>query len=396
MKSIVLSVLCVLATCLSGYSQIPQGAIPIIYDGHLYMKATVVDTIPVTLIYDTGADYLYLDKDYMEKSTLNKLPLHKGQAQMGGAGNSEGKKVTIIVSPINVKAGNVTHQENITPIINLRDIVGCHADGMTGNNMMLKKALMINYNDGYLLPLDVVKPEMLEGYTKLPAQFVDNRIFVDCELTIDPTQTLKGQFVLDLGCGSGVVLTNETLKTLNLEAKNKAYSFMKDSGFGGDGRDVTFRADTFKVLDSFENVVIDASLNTEGALSKRPYLGLLGNDILCHYDLIIDAQNKQIYAKRNNSEDLSYQHSSRMHMSYVNRTDTGDGWIVRCLYEDGKAQAAGIEIGDVIIAINGRAVKEMSWEEERDLKLKGTTVFTIRKSDGTIKDYTVNITDEII
>lgn len=60
-------IICFLASLLSLKSAAAEdagsGAIPFIYDSHLYLQATLNDTIPVTVIYDTGADFLYLDED---------------------------------------------------------------------------------------------------------------------------------------------------------------------------------------------------------------------------------------------------------------------------------------------------------------------------------------------
>lgn len=51
---------------LKSIAAVPEGAIPFVFDGHLYLQSTLNDTIPVTLIYDTGADFLYLDEDYLK------------------------------------------------------------------------------------------------------------------------------------------------------------------------------------------------------------------------------------------------------------------------------------------------------------------------------------------
>ena len=45
---------------LKSIADVPEEAIPFVFDGHLYLQSTLNDTIPVTLIYDTGADFLYL------------------------------------------------------------------------------------------------------------------------------------------------------------------------------------------------------------------------------------------------------------------------------------------------------------------------------------------------
>ena len=83
-------------------------------------------------------------------------------------------------------------------------------------------------------------------------------------------------------------------------------------------------------------------------------------------------------------------------MGYYDRTDICEGWIVNCLFKDGIAEKAGIETGDTILSINGRPVKEIPWEEQRKLKLKGKTTFIVQKKDGSQKEYVLNIEKEII
>lgn len=390
-----------LASVMAGVStlsaEIPEKAIPFILDSHVYIQGVLADTVPVSLIYDTGADRLYLDKDYMELSQFGKRPFRKGKAKMGGAGNDGPQSVTIIIDPLALKMGDAVYKENITPVINLREILGRHTDGMIGNNAVFDKPLAVNYTEGYLLPLDSLTAPMLKGYTRLPAHFNDNRIDLECELKIDSAQILKGTFRLDLGCGSTIVLTNAARKGLDLKGKPQAECYYSNMGVGGDGTDVNFRAESFTMLDELHDIVVSASYNTAGALSDRAHLGIIGNEILCHYDLIIDAPGKALYARRNDNADNSYQRSSKIHMGYLDRTDISDGWIVSSIYEGGIAQRAGFEIGDIILAINGRAVKEISWEEQRKgLGLSGPTTYEVRKKNGETVTYILDITQEII
>ena len=84
-------------------------------------------------------------------------------------------------------------------------------------------------------------------------------------------------------------------------------------------------------------------------------------------------------------------------MGYVDRTDITDGWIVSSMYDEGIAQQAGFEIGDIILSINGHPVKEISWEEQRkDLGLKGTTTYEVKKKNGKVVTYILDIDKEII
>lgn len=391
------ALICLMASTNIVFAELPEKAIPFILDSHVYIQGVIADTIPVSLIYDTGADRLYMDKDYMDLSSFGKLPFRKGQAKMGGAGNDGVQSVPIILDAVPLKFGDVMYSEPIIPIINLREILGRHLDGMIGNNALFDKALMINYTDGYLLPIENITPAMLDGYTKLPAHFNDNRIDIECELKIDSIQSIKGTFRLDLGCGSTIILTNAARNSIDLSGKPQANCYYSNMGVGGEGTDVNFRADSFKFLDELHNVVVSASYNTEGSLSDRAHLGIIGNDILCHYDLIIDAPNNTLYARRNGNVDNSYQRSSKIQMGYLDRTDITDGWIINSIYDGGIAQQAGFEIGDIILSINGRPVKEISWEEQRKgLGLKGQTIYEVRKKNGEIVSYTLNIEKEIL
>lgn len=84
-------------------------------------------------------------------------------------------------------------------------------------------------------------------------------------------------------------------------------------------------------------------------------------------------------------------------MGYLDRTDITDGWIVCSLYDNGIAQQAGFEIDDIILSINGRPVKEITWEEQRKgLGLNGRTTYEVKKKNGKIVTYILDIDKEII
>ena len=376
----------------------PADSIRFIYDGHLYLQVTLNDSIPVTVIYDTGADFLYLDEDYLKVNGLQDAFGKKGKAQMGGAGDSEDITVDIFVDPVKIHCGSLDYTNEITPAIKLRDILGRHTDGLLGNTHLLQSPLMINFGEGFLRQIKHPIPANLtEGYQKLEANFADNRIKVRAKLTIDAENIVEGWFSMDLGSGSTVSLTNETASDLHLENIPKVRFGTQAGGIGGESEDLTMRAAEFVVGDTFENVVIDCSLNKNGALSKdRPYLGIIGNEIWSLYDIILDPIDAKVWVKRNGREG-TYSMSSTSHMAVVDRTDICDGWIVNGFYEGGIAQKAGFEIGDVILSINGRPVKDITWKEQREgMALKGETVYTVKKKNGEIVTYTLFIKDQII
>ena len=383
---------------LKSQSTNPGAAIEFIFDGHLCFQATLNDTIPVNLVYDTGADYLYLDEDYLNLNQLQNAFGRKGKAKMGGAGNSNPISVDIFRDPVNIHCGDLDYQNEITPVIKLREILGRHIDGLLGNTHLLQSPLEINFSRGYIKRMEEPIPaDFYDDYHKLEARFEDNRIDVRAKLCINSENTVEGWFRLDLGCGSAIILTNETASSLQLSDVPKARFSNQAGGVGGASDDVILRASEFMMTDKFENVVIDCSLNQKGALSKdRPYVGLVGNEIWSLYDMILDPVNANVWVKRNDEEG-TYSMSSTTHMAVIDRTDICDGWIVNGLYEGGIAEKSGFEIGDIILAINGRPVKEISWAEQRKgLGLKGETKYKVKKQNGEIVTITLFVKDQII
>ena len=372
-------------------------AIPFVFDRHLYVKATLKDSIHANLIYDSGADYLYLDEDFLRLSNQQDALGKRVKASMGGAGNGAPTQVDVISKKVGMQLGNKTYTSSITPIIRLRDILGRHTDGMIGNKILMSTSdpLLVSFSGGYLLPLYCIQEHMLEGFTKLNANYKNNRIDVEATLTIDDKNVVSGLFRMDLGSGSGITLTSETYSKLNVSDKPKAFHHTQAGGIGGASSNFLIRANRFIIADTLSNLVVECSENTEGALSTRDYAGLIGTQILSLYDIIFDPQHQAVYLKRISKDD-SYTKSSTIQMNYYDRTDICDGWVVNGLYKGGIAERAGIEIGDIILSINGRSVKDLPWEEQRKLRLKGKTSFSVKKKDGSTKDYVLNINKQIL
>lgn len=157
---------------LKSLAAVPDGAIPFIVDGHLYLKSTLNDTIPVTVIYDTGADFLYLDEDYLRLNNLQNAFGKKGKAMMGGAGNKGAVPTEVFIDQVKIHCGELEYQNKITPIIKLRDILGRHTDGILGNTHLLKTSLQINFSESYLRQLKEPLPaDLLDYYSKRPHSF---------------------------------------------------------------------------------------------------------------------------------------------------------------------------------------------------------------------------------
>lgn len=333
----------------------------ITYFGHLYLESKI-NGIPALLAFDTGAPYTCIDSIYLSDSDIDYKMI--GQAQMGGSGNSK-ETVRIIINELTYTIADKEYKSKISPIIQLKPILGDQADGLLGIDNMGGKVIMIDYINeqiGFWEHLDDTI-----GFSSIPIRYENNRIFVPLNVTIREGETISGEALVDLGSGGTVDLTSAVAQKYDLGSivPQMQYSYLY-GGIGGESSGIDFRAQSASIGGfTLNNITMAFSNNTIGAFASKEYIGVIGNDFWERFDMIIDLSGKRIYLKPNAKFSQPFE-SPVNGFAYTDRSRTLGYWIVNCLYIDSNAEKAGLQHGDQITAINGRSVKEIGFEEQKD------------------------------
>lgn len=201
-------------------------------------------------------------------------------------------------------------------------------------------------------------------------------------------RTLKGLYNIDTGSGVGIDITAEATKQFLLEACSRQKRTASGLQMGvGQEEAYTWKemlADSMHIgpfrLDS---LAISYHPEGKGAFGKNNFIGNIGADVLTQFNVVIDIPGKKLYLKRYNNTLPENRESHDF--GWLNRTDICDGWIVRFMYVGEDAEKAGICLGDTILTVNGRAVKDITWKEERDLSTP-TYQLTLRGKNGKLKN----------
>ncbi|MBO4658471.1 MAG: hypothetical protein J5637_02490 [Prevotella sp.] len=361
-QCVLLSLFCMLLA-LSAHAQ-KNDSIPFLFRGHLIIHSTINDSVRCNILYDTGgADMFIVDSVYLAHSNWKPIKFATAMAG-GGAGKT---KVKVIIDPTKVDIGTIEDNYKMVPVFKLRDVVDCHIDGLWGIKNVSDYPFEINFEHCFLKQHKQGMPD-IEGYMKLPIRFEDNKIMLQAETCIGGTN-INGWFLLDTGGGSSIIYTAQTVADYQLETLPGKRHIEDISQFGiGDKKQetlVNMLSDRIVIgTDTICNTPITYIPEGTGAFDDRPYLGVIGNDILSKFNILIDVKNLTLYLRRHKDEkplEPTYDYC------FQNRTDIGKGWIVRSLTRDGDAAGAGMELGDIITAINGKNVSEYSWEEEYDI-----------------------------
>ena len=190
---------------------------------------------------------------------------------------------------------------------------------------------------------------------------------------------------MDLGSGGSVTLTSDMAEKYSLnELSPLLHNTSFNGGIGGESSSCDFRATHVTVGPfSLDSVTMDFSNNTGGALSRREYIATIGNEIWERFDMMIDLSGERLYLRPNSKFEEPFESPIRG-FSCTDRSKTLGYWVVNALYTQSNAEKAGLKKGDHVIAINGRSVKDISFEERQTVfdGLTGVTL-TIQRGDST-------------
>ena len=354
-------------------------SIPFLYHGHLIVRSTINDSIDSNIVFDTGAADLFgVDSVFLVRSRWK--PQRIGDAITGGGAGKA--KVKIIEDRTKVKIGSIDENYGIVPILKLRDVLHCHVDGICGIRDIVDYPFEINFEHHYLKRYKKGLPNT-DGYIKLPIRYMNNRIMLQAE-TIIKSDSVKGWYVMDTGSPSTVDFTAQAVKQYQLDSISGKRYISDAMQFGIGEKEKELIVDMMSDLiiigsDTIRKKAISYIPEGTGSFSDRPYIGVIGNDIWENYNIIIDISDRSLYLLR--FKEISV-NKPTYDYGFRNRTDICRGWVVSWLTRNGDAVRAGMELGDTIVAVNGKDVRGYTWDEEDNIQKTPKHTLDIISSDG--------------
>ncbi|MDX9847340.1 MAG: PDZ domain-containing protein [Tenuifilaceae bacterium] len=344
-------------------SKIPQGAFPIVYRSHLYIKGEA-DGVYGNYVFDTGASNLYYDSTYFADSSFSYSNIFK--AKLPGVG-AKAQSVVVVTDTVAFRFGDNVYRTSRVPVLQLKPILGDFADGILGMEYFSNSVLEISYEEEYMCIYSSIDSIDLHDWSKIDLVKRDNRLYIPLEVAINDTTTVSGEFLLDFGSGQSVSLTSVVAKQYRLNdiTDSKVAYHTGYGGVGGESSRYDFFAPQLRVGPfSLDNVLINYSNDTAGAMASTKHLGLLGNDIYERFHVYIDFTNSHLYLKPNSRYNQPFE-ASRLGFTYVDRSQTLKAWVVTGLYALSPAQQSGLMVNDQIMAVNGVTIAGMDYKQQQ-------------------------------
>jgi hypothetical protein len=236
----------------------------------------------------------------------------------------------------------------------LTSVYGERIDGIIGYSVFSRFILKINYDSTHI-----------EFWTKGTMKYPRGGYLFKPAITTLPVQaarikddvTIDGRFLIDMGAGLNLLLNTDFVKDSAFLRKNRKLYVKEAEGLGGK---IDMFLTTIKELKlgpyKFRNVPINVFEDINNVTSYPHLGGLIGNDLLRRFNVIINYEAKDFHLKPNSHYTDGFDYSySGIELYYVNGLI-----LIGDVAKDSPAEKAGLMEGDVVVAVNKNFSQNMT------------------------------------
>ncbi|WP_211473065.1 aspartyl protease family protein [Collimonas humicola] len=327
---------------------LPGGSTTIPFEllnNHVYAKVFINGKGPFRFIFDTGGHNI------LTPATAAALGLKpKGDAQSGGAGEKTVSTGYVKVDKIQV--GAMTMSDTPAFVLNFSSAKteGFDEDGMIGFEVFRRFVTTFDYGAQTLTLTDPASFSPAEAGRPVPFKFYDHSVQVTG--TVDG---VPGRFNIDTGSRSEITLTKPFVDKNKWRESHPHGALAIDGwGVGGPSHSYVVRGSELTLGDvRQENVINSLALQDKGAFSDTNYDGNVGSGFMKRFAVTFDYGNRIMYLKPRAAPVADSGVFDRAGM-WINAGD--QAFDVVDVTPGGPAAAAGLLVGDRIVAVDGAAV----------------------------------------
>lgn len=351
--------------------------------GGVIMMQARFGNFPDTLnfILDTGSGGISLDSSTVIYFGLKPEPSERTIRGIAGV-----RKVSFINNEKlhlhNLTVDSLNFHVNDYTI--LTEVYGEKIDGIIGYPVLSRYIVKVNFDTSQI-------EFWTHGAMKYPKgghllRPIINTLPVQ-HMKIRDANTVNSRFLLDMGAGLNMMLTRDFVKDSALLFKSRKLYIKEAEGLGGKV-DIAMTVVREVKLGPyrFYNVPVYVFDDVHNVTSYPHLGGLLGNDLIRRFNVIINYQKRDFHLLPNthfkNRFDYSY---SGIELYFV------DGQIIIGDVAKGSpAEKSGLKEGDIIVAINKNFAQNMT-QMKNALQNSGEKVKIIVSRDGDLKDFEFRI-----
>jgi hypothetical protein len=364
-----------------------QAVIPVsIEAGAVIVEVSINGRGPFPLMFDTGA------QDALTPETATALGLKI--AGSGVARDSGGDRVAITFARAGtVRLGNAEMIDQPFAVLGLPRYLTDRGSlpplaGFIGYELLARFAARLDY-DGKTVTLTPGQDFHHDGKgTRIPLAFTGRTPIVPAA-----ADGIAGMFVVDVGSTGALTLRREFVEAHDLESRHPATLRIKSLGAAGPFEAILMRLDRFDIADSrIERPATRFPTVRGEGLPFADVDGSIGYEILRQFVITLDYWHHEVWFERSSAFGVRTGQGSA---GFQAVKIEGTGFSVMTVVPNTAAATAGIMVGDLITAVDGRSTAPMSLSELAELMRRpaGTLVYLAIVRDGVVRPVELTLKD---
>ncbi len=320
--------------------------------GGIMIVRAQLDNYPDTLnfVFDTGSGGISLDSttaDYLKLSSVKSDKTIRGIAGI--------KTVDFTMDHVLKLPGlQTSHLDfHINDYDLLTSVYGVRIDGIIGYSFLRRYIVRLDYDN---LNIEVYSPGTYKyprggyllrpNFSTLPLQAA----------TIDDDRAITSRFIFDTGAGLSFVLSKDFVDDSVVFKKNRKFYPTQAEGLGGKRQMTVCVAKEVKIGPyKFKRVPVHIFEDDYNVTSYPLLGGLIGNDILRRFNVILNYPEQSIYIKPNSHFNESFDYSyTGLGIYLIN----GEIRVIDVM-PNSPGDKAGFVPGDVIFSVETNASKNI-------------------------------------
>jgi predicted aspartyl protease len=310
---------------------------------HIYIQGMVNGKGPYTFLVDTGGHTL-LSPHVVADAGLT------AEGSGVGSGVDPNTVTTAYAKVGEIRFGPMAFRDQTAIVIDIYDpaVEGIAVDGMIGFELFRRTAVRIDYGARTITFADPARASFADAGTEIPFKFYDHRPQIEGEVA-----GVSGLFDIDTGSRTEVDVTSPTVARAGLRQKYPHGAIaMTGWGVGGPSRAYVVRLASLSLGGvSVDQPVVGFSSAKAGSFNDPNFVANIGSGLLQRFVVSFDYAHQRLFLKPiiPPPED-----AGRFDRSGLWINAAADGYAVVYVTEGGPAAQAGIVVGDVITALDGK------------------------------------------
>ncbi len=341
-------------------------SIPFDYVNNLIVVSIVLEEVfPLRFIFDTGAEHSLLTErtytDLLRKTYEREFTLY-------GADMTTQIRA-YLVRNLNLKLDklNAPNQSLLVlekDYLNFGAVAGVDIHGILGASFFKQFIVQIDYQREVIT---LIRPEKFKAnkrWTSFNIEIFRSKPYLQVSVDMIGERERDLKLLIDTGAGLPLLLYTDTDSTLIVPPNAIRGNIGK--GLGGQlegfqGRVKELNVGTFELGGVVTNFQELDSLYIYDKALLNDRNGILGNEVLNRFDLIIDYWNEQIYMRPNRrfKTDFRFDRSGLVLIASGMKLNT---YNVQYVHPNSPADRAGFQRGDILKRVNGTPTSLLSLE----------------------------------